>query len=215
MRRPRGIIFDFDGVLVDTEWEIYRSWVWLYEREGQQISIETYAPCLGAGYSHWDPAAHLESLTGRRYDWESLTPIRQARINDALLRAGLMDGARELMDWCAGQGIRMTVASSSSRHWVEGWLRHLGIYERFSGVFCRTDGYPVKPDPALFLAARQHLGIPAQDCLIIEDSPNGVLAASRAGIPCVAVPNRMTATGDFSLAARQAESLADLLRALK
>lgn len=215
MRQPRGIIFDFDGVLVDTEWEIYRSWVWLYEREGQQISIETYAPCLGAGYSHWDPAAHLETLTGRRYDWESLTPIRQARINDALLRAGLMDGAQELMDWCAEQGIGMTVASSSSRHWVEGWLRRLGIEERFAGVFCRTDGYPVKPDPALFLAARECLDVPAQDCLIIEDSPNGVLAASRAGIPCVAVPNRMTAAGDFSLAPHRAESLTDLLQALK
>lgn len=65
MIRPKGIIFDFDGVLVDTEWAIYQSWLRLYRREGQDISIETYAPCLGAGYSHWDPAAHLESLTGK------------------------------------------------------------------------------------------------------------------------------------------------------
>ena len=66
MRRPRGIIFDFDGVLVDTEWAIYQSWVQLYAREGQEISIATYSPCLGAGYSHWNPAEHLEKLTGDR-----------------------------------------------------------------------------------------------------------------------------------------------------
>lgn len=214
MKRPDGIIFDFDGVLVDTEWAIYQSWVWLYEREGQHISIETYAPCLGAGYSHWDPAAHLEELTGRRFDWEALTPVRQARINEDLLCAGLMDGTVELLDWCDAQGVGMAVASSSSRHWVEGWLRRLGIYGRFAGVFCRTDGYAVKPDPALFLAAQQCLGLPSGACLVVEDSPNGILAASRAGIPGVAVPNRMTAAGDFSLATHRVKSLGDLLQHL-
>lgn len=199
---------------MDTEWAIYQSWVWLYEREGQHISIETYSPCLGAGYSHWDPADHLEKLTGRRYDWESLTPARQARINDDLLRTGLMDGAVELLDWCDAQGIGLAVASSSSRRWVEGWLRRLGIYERFAGVFCRTDGYAVKPDPALFLAARECLALPKEVCLIVEDSPNGILAASRAGIPSVAIPNRMTSAGDFSLATYRKTSLRALLQAL-
>ena len=140
MRRPRGIIFDFDGVLVDTEWAIYQSWVQLYAREGQQISIATYSPCLGAGYSHWNPADHLEKLTGKKYDWEVETPARQAVLEADLARAGLMEGALELLDWCAEQGIGLTVASSSSRRWVQGWLERLGIYERFDGVFPRTDG---------------------------------------------------------------------------
>ena len=56
---PRGIIFDFDGVIVDTEWVIYQSWVRLFAREGQEISIQTYSPCLGAGYSRWNPAEKL------------------------------------------------------------------------------------------------------------------------------------------------------------
>ena len=122
MRRPRGIIFDFDGVLVDTEWAIYQSWVHLYAREGQEISIATYAPCLGAGYSHWDPAAHLEKLTGKTYDWDAETPARQAMLEADLERMGLMEGAAELFAWCREQGIGLTVASSSSRRWVLGWL---------------------------------------------------------------------------------------------
>lgn len=215
MRRPKGIIFDFDGVLVDTEWAIYQSWVHLYAREGQEISIATYAPCLGAGYSHWDPAAHLEKLTGKHYDWAAETPARQARLEADLERMGLMDGAAELLDWCAGQGIGLTVASSSSRRWVQGWLEKLGIYERFAGVFTRTDGYAVKPAPALFEAARQCLSLPQADCLIIEDSENGTIAAQNAGIPCVAIPNRMTESSDFSRAAYLAPSLRALLTRLQ
>lgn len=214
MKKPKGIIFDFDGVLVDTEWAIYQSWVHLYAREGQEISIATYAPCLGAGYSHWDPAAHLEKLTGKTYDWEKETPPRQARLEADLERSGLMPGAKELMDWCRAQGVGMTVASSSSRRWVAGWLEKLGIMDAFDGVFCRTDGYPVKPNPALFHAAQQCLALPAEDCLIIEDSENGTIAAQNAGIPCVAVPNRMTAASDFSRAAYRAESLSHLLELL-
>ncbi len=215
MSMPRGLIFDFDGVLVDTEWAIFRSWQRLYEREGQQIDIATYAPCLGAGYSHWDPAAHLEKLTGRHYDWERETPARQAEIEAELAHMGLMPGAMELLDWCAEQGIAMTVASSSSRRWVQGWLERLGIFARFVGTFCRTDGYPVKPEPALFLAARDCLGLPATDCLIIEDSENGTISAQRAGIPCVAIPNRMTAASDFSRATRCEASLVALLASLQ
>ena len=215
MRKPRGIIFDFDGVLVDTEWAIYQSWVHLYAREGQEISIATYSPCLGAGYSHWDPAAHLEKLTGKTYDWDVETPARQSMLEADLERMGLMPGALELLDWCQTQGIALTVASSSSRRWVQGWLEKLGIYARFAGVFTRTDGYPVKPDPALFLPAQHCMGLNREECLIIEDSENGTIAARNAGIPCVAIPNRMTASCDFSRAAFRADSLAALLESLK
>lgn len=213
--RPRGIIFDFDGVIVDTEWAIYQSWVHLYAREGQEISIKTYSPCLGAGYSHWNPADHLEKLTGKTYDWEHETPARQAMLEADLERSGLMPGMRELMDFCHLHGIGMTVASSSSRRWVAGWLQKLGIEHEFKGVFCRTDGYPVKPNPALFLAAQQCLGLPAADCLIIEDSENGVRSAHNAGIPCAAVPNRMTSGSDFSLASFRVDSLLQLHEQLR
>lgn len=215
MRRPKGMIFDFDGVLVDTEWAIYQSWVQLYAREGQEISIATYSPCLGAGYSHWNPATHLEKLTGRKYNWDKETPARQAVLEADLERSGLMEGTIELLDWCAEQGIGLAVASSSSRRWVQGWLERLGIYNRFAGVFTRTDGYPVKPNPALFEAARHCLGVAKADCLIIEDSENGTIAAQNAGIPCVAIPNRMTESSDFTRAAYRCASLNALLSQLR
>ena len=210
----KGIIFDFDGVLVDTEWAIYRSWVQLFEREGQTIDIETYSPCLGAGYSHWNPADYLESLTGKKYNWELETPARQAVLEADLEQMGLMPGAEELLNWCKGHHIPMAVASSSSRRWVAGWLEKLGIMGDFKGVFTRTDGYPVKPDPALFLAARACLDVPPEHCIIVEDSENGTISAKRAGISCVAIPNRMTRLSDFSAASVVMADLHELLRSV-
>lgn len=215
MKRPCGIIFDFDGVMVDTEWAIFQSWVRLYKREGQVITVADYAPCLGAGYSRWNPADYLESLTGKHFDWESEDARRKEEIDRDLAAMGLMPGVRELMDWCHAQHIGMAVASSSSRRWVEGWLRRLGIDDEFAGVFTRTDGYPVKPDPALFLAAQQCLALPKDDCLIIEDSENGTIAAANAGIPCAAIPCRMTLQGDFSRAAQRFGSIGELLNEIR
>lgn len=211
MTPPRGIIFDFDGVLVDTEWAIFSSWVELFERENQQLTVQDYAPCLGAGYTRWNPADYLEQLTGRTYDWPAENAARQARIEAALATTPLMPGAAELLEWCTAHGIRLTVASSSSRRWVGGWLERLHAMRYFPRIFCRTDGYPVKPDPALFLAALEHLGIPADDCLVIEDSENGIRAARHAGIPCVAIPNRLTSLCNLTAANFHAPSLSALL----
>ena len=215
MKRPRGIIFDFDGVLVDTEWAIFSSWVELFAREGQVLTVQDYAPCLGAGYSRWNPALYLEQLTGKSYDWEQENAARQARIEAELSNSRFMPGAAELLAWCHAQGIGLTVASSSSRRWVGGWLERLDAMRYFPRIFCRTDGYAVKPDPALFLAAQAQLGLPAEECLVVEDSENGIRAAKNAGIPCVAIPNRLTALCDLSGAEAHASSLSELLECLK
>ena len=215
MTSPRAIIFDFDGVLLDTESAIFDSWATLYEREGCTLTREEYAPCLGADYSHWNPASHLESLTGKVYDWSAENAMRQTAIEKTLSSMGLMPGAAELLAWSKTHGIRMVVASSSSRRWVAGWLTRLQIDTYFERLFCRTDGYAVKPDPSLFLASLRYLDLPASDCMIIEDSENGVLAARNAHIPCCAVPCSMTSSGDFSSADELYRDLNSLLSSLQ
>ncbi len=211
MTRPQAMIFDFDGVLLDTEGAIFHSWVRLYEREGCSLSRQDYAPCLGAGYSRWNPASHLERLTGKSFDWAVENAARQAAVERELASYPLMPGAEELLLWCRAHGLRMVVASSSSRRWVSTWLEHLRVASFFESLFCRTDGYAVKPDPALFLAALRYLRLPASACLVIEDSENGVLAAKRANLPCAAVPNQMTLSCDLSAADFHFPSLQALL----
>ncbi len=215
MHRPKAIIFDFDGVLVDTEEAIFRSWQTLFEREGFSLTVQDYAPCLGAGYSHFNPADLLEKISGKRFDWNKENDERRRMERELLASSPLMTGAQELLEWCRKQHIRTVIASSSSRSWVEGWLSSLNSLSFFERIFCRTDGFPVKPDPALFLAARDFLQLPNADCLIIEDSENGLLAARAAGIPSVAVPCRLTAFCDLSSATFRENSLSSLLSTLR
>ncbi len=212
---PKAVIFDFDGVLVDTEWAIYQSWVWVFDGEGVPLPLDLFNQCLGSGYTHWNPGDYLEEITGKKYDWESINNARQERIYADLSQAGLMPGAIDLLDYCSNLHLPLAVASSSSHRWVDGWLQKLGIADRFVSVLCRDDGLPVKPDPALYLETLKRLQLPATSCLVIEDSQNGTLAAARAGIPVIAISNRVTENADFSPATLRLSCLKDVISTLE
>lgn len=212
---PKAVLFDFDGVLVDTEWAIYRSWERVFLAYGQELPLSSFNQCLGSGYTHWNPADHLESLTGKTYDWDTINAERQEHIHADLAQAGLMPGAAEILNYCRSLQLPLAVASSSSHRWVDGWLEKLGIRDRFVSVLCRDDGLPVKPDPALYLASARCLSLNPEDCLVIEDSENGTTAAHRAGIPVISVPNRITECANFDLATKRVSSLFEVLDLLK
>jgi putative acetyltransferase len=93
---------------------------------------------------------------------------------------------------------------------VEGYLQQLGLFDYFEAILCKEDVRLLKPDPDLFLAALKALQLPAGETLVFEDSPNGVLAARRAGIRVVAVPNPITAQAAIEGASLVLGSLADL-----
>lgn len=209
--KAQAVIFDFDGLLVDTEYAIYSSWLRVFSSAGHPLPLDLFNQCLGSGYTHWNPGDHLERLTGRAFDWEAINARRQEEIVRDLEHAGLLPGAMELIRHLAEREIPMGVASSSSHRWVDGWLNKLGIMPYFSTVVCRDDGLPVKPDPALFLKASENLGIPPSRCLVLEDSQNGTTAACRAGMPVISIPNRVTEQADFSLTTSKISSLKELL----
>jgi len=104
----------------------------------------------------------------------------------------LMPGVRRLLLDARELELRRAVASSSSSGWVEGWLQRHGILHLFEAVATRDQVSRVKPDPELFLLAARHLGVPPAACVVFEDSANGMRAALRAGMRCVAVPNALT-----------------------
>ncbi|MEG2247336.1 MAG: HAD family phosphatase [Akkermansia sp.] len=212
---PQAIIFDFDGLLVDTEGAIYNSWVRVFEQEGHPLPLHLFNQCLGSGYTHWNPADHLESLTGKSYDWQSINAERQENIHQDLARKGLLPGAIEILNFCRDELIPLAVASSSSHHWVDTWLEKLGIIDRFQSIVCRDDGYPVKPNPDLFLAAAKNIGIANHHCLVFEDSQNGTTAALKAGMRVIAIPNKITEQADFTQATFRLNSLHEALQLLK
>ena len=145
LRRAHAVIFDFDGLLVDTEYAIYSSWERVFASCGHPLPLDLFNQCLGSGYTHWNPGEHLEKLTGRTFDWETVNSRRQEEIVRDLEHAGLLPGAGELIRNLGEAGTPMGVASSSSHRWVDGWLNRLGIMPYFQTVVCRDDGLPVKP----------------------------------------------------------------------
>jgi len=196
----KAVLFDFDGVLVDTEWAIYDAWHRTFQENGQQLPLEVYTQCIGSDFNTWSPKTHLEELTGAAFDWHDLDHKRQQRIEQDLAGEGPMPGAVGLLETLTALGIPRAVVSSSSHHWVDGWLDRLDLRQHFDEVVCRGDAPRIKPAPDLYLEAAKRFRLDPTECLVIEDSLNGVKAAIAAGMPVWAVPNRVTACLDFSLA---------------
>lgn len=209
-----AVLFDFDGIIVDTEWAIYQAWLRTFEAHDHPLPLELYTRCIGSDFDTWSPKTHLEDLTGNSFDWHDLDTKRQKQIVSELEGSSAMDGVCELLDQLEAKKITAAVVSSSSHHWVDGWLGRIGLTERFKTVVCRGDAPRIKPAPDLYLEAAKRLELQAADCLVIEDSLNGVKSAKAAGMSVWAIPNRVTSCLDFSPADRVFASLKECVQAV-
>jgi HAD superfamily hydrolase (TIGR01509 family) len=205
LTEAQAILFDFDGVILDSEWPIYQTWKRLFAREGQELPQEQYVNCIGSNFDVWSPQTLLEKLTGKSFEWEQENATRQRELTSDLNHARPMPGVSRLLKHLSGKP--MAVVSSSSHNWVDGWLKQLELMPHFQTTVCRGDAPKIKPDPDLFLEAAKQLNVPANNCLVVEDSLNGMRAAHSAGMKVLAVPSRLTHILDFSEAEWVTESL--------
>jgi HAD superfamily hydrolase (TIGR01509 family) len=224
----RALMFDFDGLIVDTETPALESWRHIYAEYGFELGLEEWSATLGTRHA-FDALEHLVGLVAAsdlaraavlRAEGAAIRARRQA-LKDALGAAqGLLPGVAEVLDEAAALGLPCAVASSSDYRWVGGWLERLGIARRFVCVRTADDVTRTKPDPELFLAAATGLGLPPAACLVLEDSANGILAARAAGCPVVAVPGPLTRQlplppADLTLPSLAAMPLAEILAAFR
>jgi HAD superfamily hydrolase (TIGR01509 family) len=205
----RALIFDFDGLILETEEPIYRSWKEVYEASGVALPFELWMKTVGSSNQAFHPQLYLEERLGVPLPQDVLDR-RIARRVELVLAEPLRPGVADLAKAARAAGMKVGVASSSSRDWVKGHLERLGIAELFDCLRARDDVEHVKPDPDLYLASLDCLGVAAAEAVAIEDSPNGLIAAKRAGLRCVAVPNRITAGLDLSQADLRLTSLAEM-----
>jgi HAD superfamily hydrolase (TIGR01509 family) len=205
----KAVIFDFDGLILDTEGPVYRSWLEVYQAHGEPLPFELWVQIVGSTTASFHPQHHLEERLGRPLSQEALDG-RIARRTEMILGEPLLPGIVQHADAARALGLRCGVASSSTRDWVNGHLARLQILDRFDCIRCRDDVAHAKPEPDLYLAVLECLGVVAANAFAIEDSPNGVLAAKRAGLRCVAIPNPITARLDLSQADLVLDSLADV-----
>ena len=204
----RALIFDFDGLIVDTESAIYEAWRELYLAHGHDLPLATYVQCVGSVFGHYDPMVALEALLGSPVDWDTHLPMKDARIRAGQQGLDTMPGIRELLAEARAAGIPCVVASSSQRSHVSGWLDRTGLRDQFNFVRSRDDVARAKPFPDLFLSAAEGLGLRPEETLVLEDSSNGLRASLAAGAPCVIVPSPVTDGSDFTGAAAILKTLA-------
>ncbi|HYM97918.1 MAG TPA: HAD-IA family hydrolase [Candidatus Sulfotelmatobacter sp.] len=205
----RALIFDFDGVILETEEPIYRSWLEVYEAHGEPLPFEKWIQTVGSTNALFHPQHHLEERLGAPLPQDVLDR-RVARRTALVLEQRVLPGVVELIDGARAAGAKVGVASSSTSEWVAGHLARLGILERFDCLRCRDHVANAKPAPDLYLSALECLGVESVDAIAIEDSPNGIAAAKGAGMRCVAIPNRITAQLDLAQADLVVSSLAGL-----
>ncbi len=204
-----GLIFDFDGLILDTEGPIYQSWVELFAQCGVDLPFELWATIIGVSANeHFDPMDLLEKRVGVLAERQKLAGRRLERELELVMAETVLPGVIELLTAARAAGLRLGVASSSSRRWVVGHLERLGLLDYFEVVCTADEVERAKPDPALFELALRELGLQPSEAIALEDSPNGAMAARRAGIFVAAVPNRLTARLDLSHADLRLESLA-------
>jgi HAD superfamily hydrolase (TIGR01509 family) len=207
----KALIFDFDGLILDTETPEEVVWASIYREHGHEFPLGEWMKTIGGyGISNFDPAEHLARLT--QLDAAPLRARYRAEADVVINSNPILPGVEEMMDAAQKRGLKLAIASSSPHSWVDPHLARLRLAPRFDRVICGDDvaSGRTKPNPDLFLLALDRLGVPNEAAIVFEDSPNGVRAAKAAGIFVVAVPNPLTERMGVDGADLTVKSLADL-----
>lgn len=196
--RPlQGILFDFDGLILDSETPIFEAWRRKFREHGKELALEEWAQILGRSNDELGPIeGFLEEISD---------PVRIKQIQEEVSQEELslvmkqppLPGAVELIERAYQEGLKLGIVSSSDQAWVHGHLERLELMDFFNHTSCADEVEKAKPDPALYRLGLEKLGVESDRVVVLEDSPNGVLAAKRAGLFCIAVPNQLTGQMSF------------------
>ncbi len=202
----RGLIFDFDGLIVDTETATLEAWRQVHAEDG----FDADPRVLHAVVGHVDVVADLWAAYPPGHDRASLAARFLTLTRERCRLAPVLPGVVALLDAARAAGLPLAVASNSSHRHVDAHLAARGLLDRFATVVCREDVPRGKPAPDLYLEALSRLELDADEAIAFEDSLPGHEAAAAAGLRVVVVPNPSTIGDHFSRATLRVSSLAEL-----
>jgi HAD superfamily hydrolase (TIGR01509 family) len=207
----RGLLFDFDGLLIDTETPSRLAYEELYREHGHQLPLDKWATLVGTIGAEFDPDAHLEELVGRPLDHVALAERRRAREFELCDLEDFRPGIADYLAAAERRGMKTAIVSSSNTDWIERHLQRLGRANGWDAIVA-ADGNVAraKPQPDLYVEALALLGLQPEEAIAFEDSVNGIRAAKGAGVFVVAVPNPITETFPLDEADLRLVSLEDI-----
>src|SRR4051812_336369 len=193
----RALLFDFDGTMLETESSSYGSWRELLAEHDFDLTHEDWSAAVGT-LNGVDPVALLERHLGAPVDGAALKHRQSALHREMLTEEVLRPGIQTIVDDARARGVHTAIVTSASQGWVREHLRRLDLEGEWEHIVA-ADGDPrrAKPAPLLYEEALADLGVPAEQGVAIEDSPNGVTAAKAAGLVAVAFPNPITERMDL------------------
>ncbi len=192
LQLPYGIIFDMDGVLVDSEPFIMRAAIQMFAELGLKIIPDDFIPFTGTGENRF-----LGGVA-EKYNFPVDTPSAKKRTYDIYLeiikgKLKPLPGAREFVNNCRALGKKTAIASSADWRKVEGNLNEIKLPAKlFDAIVAGEDVEHKKPSPDIFLLAAKKIGIDPKDCLVVEDALSGIKAAKAAGSKCLAITSSYT-----------------------
>lgn len=207
----QAIIFDFDGLIIDTEMAWFDAYAEIYRQRGATLPLDKYVQIVGAveGWS-FDPYVYLAECTGQPVDKKEIENIAAQQVTLMLADKRPRPGVIDYLETAKQMGLKIGLASSSTREWVLKYLEQCNLTGYFECIRTSNDVKKTKPDPELYLSALAALGVPAANAMAFEDSANGALAAKRAGLRCVIVPNDLTKHCTFGEYDLRLDSMADM-----
>jgi HAD superfamily hydrolase (TIGR01509 family) len=205
----KAIIFDFDGLILDTETHEYEVLNEIFKEHQCELPLDLWGKLIGT-ITTFNPYTYLEEQTKTTLDHNELVKQQKERFSQRIIQENARPGVTDYLDAAKTLGLKIGLASSSNYEWVSSHLKRLDLLDRFECIRTSDHVEHVKPDPSLYLEAAKCLGVKPEECIAFEDSANGALAAKRAGMKCVTVPNTVTKGLDFCEVDHSLESMAQM-----
>ncbi len=186
----KAVLFDLDGTLIDTEKYYQRVWPEAVRHFGYEMTREQTLQLRSFGR----PFAPLKfkEWYGDDFDYDKVRAYRKEIFEELIAKEGLQlkEGAREILEWLKTKGILVSTATATDEERTERYLKKVGLFEYFDKICCATQVKEGKPSPDLYIYAADQIGVPKENCIAVEDAPNGVRSATSAGIPTIYIPDQ-------------------------
>jgi len=188
----QGILFDFDGLILDTETPVFQAWKMKFREYGQELALEQWGQIIGKSSDELGPlAGFLKNFPDAKAKQQILDEVSSEE-QSLIKQQQPLPGTEVLISKAHQSGVKLGIVSSSNQDWVHQHLRRLELLDYFDHTSCADEVEKAKPDPALYHLGLEKMGLEPDRVVVLEDSPHGVLAAKRAGLYCIAVPNQLT-----------------------